>query len=110
MNSESSAGAGAPPKKVLVKTFGCQMNIADTERMIALMGEKGMVPTTEPKDADLIIINGCSVREKAVHKAVSYLGEQQFLKRNKNGELVKSPSGVVSGSSTKVKSLNVHLI
>lgn len=73
-------------KKVLVKTFGCQMNVADTERMIALMGEQGMSPTENPAEADVIIINGCSVREKAVHKAVSYLGEQQLLKRNAGGK------------------------
>lgn len=60
------------PKKVMVKTFGCQMNVADTERMVALMGERGMEPTDNAKEADLIIINGCSVREKAVHKAVSF--------------------------------------
>jgi len=78
MNEEST-------KKVLVKTFGCQMNVADTERMIALMGERGMTPTDDPKDADVIIINGCSVREKAVHKAVSFLGEQQVLKKSKGG-------------------------
>jgi tRNA-2-methylthio-N6-dimethylallyladenosine synthase len=70
-------------KKVLVKTFGCQMNVADTERMIALMGERGMSPTEDPASADLIIINGCSVREKAVHKAVSFLGEQQILKKTR---------------------------
>jgi len=71
------------PKKVLVKTFGCQMNVADTERMVALMGERGMEPTENPKEADVIIINGCSVREKAVHKAVSFLGEQQIQKKQK---------------------------
>ena len=70
-------------KKVMIKTFGCQMNVADTERMLALMGERGMEPTDEVKDADLIIINGCSVREKAVHKAVSFLGEQQILKKQR---------------------------
>ncbi len=76
--------AANPSKKVYVKTFGCQMNVADTERMLALMGEKGMEPTEVPGDADLIIINGCSVRDKAVHKAVSFLGEQQVLKKKKN--------------------------
>ena len=87
MNSDHSSAtpvnaldAKGAPKKVHIKTFGCQMNVADTERMIALMGEKGMVPTADAKEADLIIINGCSVREKAVHKAVSFLGEQQILK------------------------------
>ena len=73
-------------KKVFIKTFGCQMNVADTERMLALMEEKGMQPTSEAKDANLIIINGCSVREKAVHKAVSWLGEQQILKKQNNSK------------------------
>ena len=76
------------PKKVMVKTFGCQMNVADTERMIALMGERGMEPTENAKEADLIIINGCSVREKAVHKAISYLGEQQILKKDGKGPIL----------------------
>lgn len=72
--------------KVLVKTFGCQMNVADTERMIALMEEKGMEPTSNASEANLIIINGCSVREKAVHKAVSFLGEQQIQKKQAGGK------------------------
>lgn len=105
MNSEVPASTATQPKKVHVKTFGCQMNVADTERMIALMGEKGMVPTSDAKDADLIIINGCSVREKAVHKAVSFLGEQQILKadtsgsgKNKRGEtLTKQPIIALGG-------------
>lgn len=87
MNSQSPNAAGSTSApKVLVKTFGCQMNVADTERMIALMEEKGMQPTDDPKDASLIIINGCSVREKAVHKAVSFLGEQQILKKQSSGK------------------------
>ncbi|MBS1958431.1 MAG: tRNA (N6-isopentenyl adenosine(37)-C2)-methylthiotransferase MiaB [Bdellovibrionales bacterium] len=73
-------------QKVLIKTFGCQMNVADTERMIALMEEKGMEPTQDAKEANLIIINGCSVREKAVHKAVSFLGEQQIQKKQAGGK------------------------
>ena len=83
-------------KKVMVKTFGCQMNVADTERMLALMSERGMVPTEDAADADLIIINGCSVREKAVHKAVSFLGEQQILKRTKNGTAPAGKNPIVA--------------
>lgn len=96
MNSET-------PKKVHIKTFGCQMNVADTERMLALISEKGMVPTNEVKEADLIIINGCSVRDKAVHKAISFLGEQQILKSVQNGknkrgyEVLKQPIIALGG-------------
>jgi tRNA-2-methylthio-N6-dimethylallyladenosine synthase len=83
MNTQTPETPKKVAPKVLVKTFGCQMNVADTERMVALMGERGMEPTDEPAEADVIIINGCSVREKAVHKAISFLGEQQILKKTK---------------------------
>lgn len=62
------------------------MNVADTERMNALLSDTGMSETLDPTDASLIIINGCSVREKAVHKAVSFLGELKILKRE-DGDL-----------------------
>ena len=69
-------------KQFLIKTYGCQMNVADSERMSALLVEQGLSPTEKALDADVIIINGCTVREKAVHKAISALGELQSLKKN----------------------------
>lgn len=57
-----------------IKTFGCQMNVADSERMASLLAAKGMKPARDAAEAGLILINGCTVREKAVHKAVSTLG------------------------------------
>lgn len=69
-----------------IKTFGCQMNVADTERMSALLAEQGMAPAGEVEEAQVILINGCTVREKAVHKAVSALGELQFLKKREDGK------------------------
>ncbi len=56
------------------------MNVADSERMASLLAEKGMAPSEAAEDADLIIINGCSVRDKAVHKALSALGRMRELK------------------------------
>ena len=50
------------------------MNVADSERMESILLEQGMLPAGSFSEADLILINGCSVREKAVHKAVSALG------------------------------------
>ncbi len=67
----------------LIKTFGCQMNVADSERMAALLADQGLQPTEEAKNADVIIINGCTVREKAVHKALSTLGRLREMKRRK---------------------------
>jgi tRNA-2-methylthio-N6-dimethylallyladenosine synthase len=62
-------------KTFFIKTFGCQMNVADSERMAALMSDKGLTPAKGIEDANVILINGCTVREKAVHKAVSTLGK-----------------------------------
>jgi tRNA-2-methylthio-N6-dimethylallyladenosine synthase len=72
---------GEGSKKFYIKTFGCQMNVADSERMSALLSEQGYGEAESANDADVVIINGCTVREKAVHKAVSALGYLQELKR-----------------------------
>lgn len=76
--------------RYFIKTFGCQMNVADSERMSALLSEQGLECASEMEDAQVIIINGCSVREKAVHKAVSALGTMQELKNSggKNAPLI----------------------
>src|SRR4051812_32560689 len=67
-------------QKFYIKTFGCQMNVADTERMSALLAEQGYGEGQSLGEADVIIINGCTVREKAVHKAISTLGRFRELK------------------------------
>lgn len=71
-----------------IKTFGCQMNVADSERMTALLTEQGLEEAPSAEAAQVIIINGCTVREKAVHKAVSALGELQDLKKDGQGPLI----------------------
>lgn len=70
-------------KKVYVQTWGCQMNVADTERMLALLGSRNYRLTDTPNDADLILLNTCHIREKAKHKVVSRLGELRPLKLEK---------------------------
>jgi tRNA-2-methylthio-N6-dimethylallyladenosine synthase len=82
-------------KQFYIKTFGCQMNVADSERMSALLAEQGLTPAEQAKDAQVIIINGCTVREKAVHKAVSMLGEFQFLKERQDGGPIIGIGGCV---------------
>jgi tRNA-2-methylthio-N6-dimethylallyladenosine synthase len=67
--------------KYFIKTFGCQMNVADSERMSAILTEQGLSQASCVEQAQVILINGCTVREKAVHKAVSALGELQELKK-----------------------------
>jgi tRNA-2-methylthio-N6-dimethylallyladenosine synthase len=78
-----------------IKTFGCQMNVADSERMSALLSDQGLTPAEDINDAQVIIINGCTVREKAVHKAVSALGELQILKKKQVGGPIIGIGGCV---------------
>ena len=68
-------------KKVYVKTFGCQMNEYDSDKMVDVLGAaEGLVKTDTPEDADVILFNTCSVREKAQEKVFSDLGRVRELK------------------------------
>jgi len=82
-------------KKIYVQTFGCQMNVHDSEQMIELLRGHGYQPTREPKSADLIIINTCSIREKADQKAYSQLGRYRVMKNRKPG-LILGVSGCLA--------------
>ena len=64
----------APAKKLFVKTYGCQMNVYDSERMAARWRPQGYGATATPEDADLILLNTCHIREKAAEKVYSELG------------------------------------
>jgi len=69
----------SPAKKVYIKTFGCQMNEYDSGKMRALLGQDGYVSVQEPDEADVILVNTCSVREKPEHKLHSFIGEVKHL-------------------------------
>ncbi|MEM6794291.1 MAG: tRNA (N6-isopentenyl adenosine(37)-C2)-methylthiotransferase MiaB, partial [Acidobacteriota bacterium] len=71
------------PRRFYVETWGCQMNELDTQRMSGQLMEQGILPTRKPQDADLILLNSCSVREKAAQKAYSRLGEYRLLKKDR---------------------------
>ena len=69
-------------KKVFIKTFGCQMNVYDSDKMKdVLAAAQGYEPTTDVDEADLILFNTCSVREKAQEKVFSDLGRVKHLKK-----------------------------
>ncbi len=70
-------------KKVFVKTYGCQMNVYDSERMVEALGSKGYEQTNTPEDADMILLNTCHIREKAAEKVYSELGRFKELKAEK---------------------------
>jgi tRNA-2-methylthio-N6-dimethylallyladenosine synthase len=63
-----------------IRTFGCQMNDHDSERIAGLLESDGMSPTTDPNDADLIVINTCTIRENADTKLFGYLGSLKQAK------------------------------
>lgn len=71
------------PKKLFIKTYGCQMNVYDSERMAEAMGGQGYVETTTAADADMILLNTCHIREKAAEKIYSELGRYRDLKDEK---------------------------
>ena len=73
-------GAMNRPRKVHVKSFGCQMNVYDSHRMADTLAPEGYVETQQPAEADLIILNTCHIREKAVDKVYSEIGRMRELK------------------------------
>ena len=83
-------------KKVFIKTFGCQMNEYDSDKMAdVLLASEGMIKTETPEDADVILFNTCSVREKAQEKVFSDLGRARELKKKKP-DLVIGVGGCVA--------------
>ena len=67
-------------KKLFIKTYGCQMNVYDSERMAEALGAEGYVPTEVMEDADMVLLNTCHIREKASEKLYSALGRMRSLK------------------------------
>ncbi len=78
-NTDPLSTAGTR-RGVYISTYGCQMNVNDTERMYTLLEMVNYEPVSRPEDAELIIINSCSVREKPVHKVHSEAGRYRKLK------------------------------
>ncbi len=76
-------------KKVYIRTFGCQMNEYDSDKMVDVLGaEEGLVKTDSPEDADVILFNTCSVREKAQERVFHDLGRVRLLKEQKPGLII----------------------
>ncbi|MGB8552688.1 MAG: tRNA (N6-isopentenyl adenosine(37)-C2)-methylthiotransferase MiaB [Pseudolabrys sp.] len=68
------------PRKVHIKSFGCQMNVYDSHRMADTLAPEGFIETASPEDADLVILNTCHIREKAVDKVYSEIGRIRKMK------------------------------
>ena len=87
-------------KNAYISTYGCQMNVNDTERMYSLLEMINYAPAVSPDQAQLIIINSCSVREKPVHKVRSEVGRYYSLKQ-KNPHLKIGVAGCVAQQEKK---------
>ena len=83
-------------KRYLIETFGCQMNVHDSERMAGLLDQAGYESTTEDRDADVIVINTCSVREHAEEKLYTRLGELRVLHEETGRRPVVAVTGCVA--------------
>src|SRR5512143_3070090 len=83
-------------KRYLIETFGCQMNVHDSERMAGLLDQAGYEPTTSDADADVIVINTCSVREHAEEKLYTRLGELRVLRDDTGHAPVVAVAGCVA--------------
>ncbi|MFD1329977.1 tRNA (N6-isopentenyl adenosine(37)-C2)-methylthiotransferase MiaB [Mycoplana ramosa] len=79
--AEQQTPATASTRKVFVKTYGCQMNVYDSERMTDALAKDGYEATTTLEDADLVLLNTCHIREKAAEKVYSQLGRLRDMKK-----------------------------
>ncbi|GHA12158.1 tRNA-2-methylthio-N(6)-dimethylallyladenosine synthase [Arenicella chitinivorans] len=113
LNVEPANAAAEPVKKVFIKTFGCQMNEYDSNRMLdSLNASHGVEATTDESEADIILLNTCSVREKAQEKVFSQLGRWKNLKQQ-NPDLVIGVGGCVAsqeGESIRQRAPYVDMV
>jgi tRNA-2-methylthio-N6-dimethylallyladenosine synthase len=81
--------------RYFIQTFGCQMNVHDSERMAGMLDSLGYEPTPEPAEADVLLMNTCAVRERPEHKLYSELGDLRKLKQ-KNPNVVIGVAGCMA--------------
>jgi len=79
-------------KKLYIKTYGCQMNVYDTERMVDVMAHEGYEVTEKPDEADLVVLNTCHIREKAAEKVYSDIGRIRVQREKQAGKDGKARS------------------
>lgn len=83
-------------KGLYIKTYGCQMNVYDSERMRDILRPLGYAPVDSPDGADLVVLNTCHIREKATEKVYSELGQIRKLKDKSNGRMKVAVAGCVA--------------
>src|SRR5438552_315585 len=83
----AASGAAGPPR-VYVETYGCQMNVADSDLIGSVLAEAGYAPAARADDADVIVVNTCAIREKAEDRVIARAGELGALKRRRPGTVL----------------------
>jgi tRNA-2-methylthio-N6-dimethylallyladenosine synthase len=89
-------GETRPTKGLFIKTYGCQMNVYDSERMRDVLKPLGYAPVDAPEAADLVVLNTCHIREKATEKVFSELGRLKDMKQKSGGRLRIAVAGCVA--------------
>ena len=84
------------PKKLFIRTYGCQMNVYDSGRMADVLAPLGYAPAASPEEADMVIVNTCHIREKASEKTFSELGRLRRLKEAKDDGMILAVAGCVA--------------
>jgi tRNA-2-methylthio-N6-dimethylallyladenosine synthase len=93
-NAAGAASGQAAGKKVFVKTYGCQMNVYDSQRMTDALVADGYAPTDDMADADLVLLNTCHIREKAAEKVYSEIGRIREMKKERAAQGHETVIGV----------------
>jgi len=109
-------GVTALKKKLFIKTYGCQMNVYDSDRMADVLAPLGYEPTDQPDGADMVILNTCHIREKASEKVYSELGRIRHLQNEKaadGGRMVVAVAGCVAqaeGAEIMMRAPHVDMV
>jgi tRNA-2-methylthio-N6-dimethylallyladenosine synthase len=108
--------APTPPKRLFIKTYGCQMNVYDSERIAEVLTPLGYGLTDTPEGADMVVLNTCHIREKATEKVYSELGRIKALKTRKaesGGAMIIAVAGCVAqaeGAEIMIRQPAVDLV
>ena len=94
-----SEKAAIVTKKLFIKTYGCQMNVYDSDRMTDVLAPLGYAPTSQADGADMVILNTCHIREKASEKVFSELGRLRMMKEHARDQQGRNVTIAVAGLS-----------
>src|SRR6266545_3584488 len=82
------AAAGATRARVYIETYGCQMNVADSDLLLGVLADAGYGRAERPEDAQVLVLNTCAVREKAEEKVLARANELASIKRRRSGAVL----------------------